>query len=172
MAPNKAPGIDKIPMRIIRYCLQAISYPLTSIINTSLLSACFPNAWKIAEMKPIPKEGDHEMANDTRPISLLPVLSRVCERVAHNQFMEYLTSKGRLSTKTSGNKEKHSTETSVIKTTDMILSAIDKRHQMKNDPRSCDRNFYNCVKKPEKKFRTSTGLEPVTSRIPVRRSTN
>ena len=37
---------------------------------------------------------------------------------------------------------------------------------MKNDPRSYDRNFYNCVKKPEKKekFRTSTGLEPVTSR--------
>ena len=35
---------------------------------------------------------------------------------------------------------------------------------MKNDPRSYDRNFCNCVKKPEKKFRTSTGLEPVTSR--------
>ena len=34
---------------------------------------------------------------------------------------------------------------------------------MKNDPRSYDRNFSNCVKKPEKNFRTSTGLEPVTS---------
>ena len=35
---------------------------------------------------------------------------------------------------------------------------------MKNDPRSYDRNFYNCVKKPEKKkSRTSTGLEPMTS---------
>ena len=47
MAPNKVPGIDKIPIRIIRDCLQAISYPLTSIINTSLLTACFPNAWKL-----------------------------------------------------------------------------------------------------------------------------
>ena len=128
MAPNKAPGIDKIPIRIIRDCLQAISYPLTSIINTSLLTACFPNAWKIAEVKPIPKEGDHEIANNNRPISRLPILSKVCERVAHNQFMEYLTSKGRLSTKQSGNKEKHSTETSVIQTTDMILSAIDKKY--------------------------------------------
>lgn len=42
--------------------------------------------------------------------------------------MEYLTSKGRLSTKQSDNKEKHSTETSVIQTTDMILSAINKKH--------------------------------------------
>ena len=128
MAPNKAPGIDKIRIRIIKDCLQAISYPLTLIINASLLTACLPNVWKIAEVKPIPKEGDHEIDNNNRPISLLPILSKVCERVAHNQLMEYLTSKGRLSTKQSGNKEKHSTETSVIQTTDMILSAIDKKH--------------------------------------------
>ena len=68
MAPNKAPGIDKTPVRVIRDCLQAISYPLTSIINTSLLTACFPNVWKIAEVKPIPKEGDHEIASNNRPI--------------------------------------------------------------------------------------------------------
>ena len=34
---------------------------------------------------------------------------------------------------------------------------------MKNDPRSCERNLCNCVKKPENKIRTSTGFEPVTS---------
>lgn len=48
--------------------------------------------------------------------------------MAHNQFTEYLTSKDRLSTKQSGNKKRHSTETSVIQTTDMILSGIDKEH--------------------------------------------
>ena len=107
MSPNKAPGIDKIPMRVIRDCLQAISYPLTSIINTSLLSACFPNVWKIAEVKPILKDGDHEIGNNNRPISLLAILSKACERVAHDQFMEYLTSKNRLSTtKQSGNKKR------------------------------------------------------------------
>ena len=130
MVPNKVPGINKIPIQIFKDCLQAISYPLTSIINTSLLSACFPNVWKIAKVKSISKEGDHEIANNNRSILLLPILSKVCERVAHNQLMEYLTSKGRLSTKQSGNKEEHSTKTSVIQTTDiyMILSAIDKKH--------------------------------------------
>ena len=48
--------------------------------------------------------------------------------MAHNQLMEYLTSKGRLSTKQRGNKEKHSKESSVIQTTDMILRVIDKKH--------------------------------------------
>lgn len=62
-----------------------------------------------------PKQGDHDIANNDRPISLLPILSKVCERVAHNQLMGYLTSKGRLSTKQSGNKKRHST----IQTTGM-----------------------------------------------------
>ena len=44
--------------------------------------------------------------------------------------------------------------------------------QMKNDPRSYDRNFYNCVKKPEKKFRTSNGAWTRDLAILVRRSTN
>ena len=96
-------------------------------INTSLLSACFPNVWKIAEVKPILKDGNHEIANNNRSISLLPILSKACERVAHDQFMEYLTLKNRLSSKQSGNKKSHSTETSVIQTTNMILSAINKK---------------------------------------------
>ena len=41
---------------------------------------------------------------------------------------------------------------------------------MKVDPRSYERNLCNCVKKPEKKFRTSTGFEPRDLAIPVRRS--
>ena len=78
-------------------------------------------------MKLILKDGNHEITNRNRPISLLPILSKACERVAHDQFMEYLTLKNRLSSKQSGNKKSHSTETSVIQTTDMILSAIDKK---------------------------------------------
>ena len=74
-----------------------------------------------------PKEGDDEVPNNNRPISLLPVLSKVCERVAHNQFSSYLLSRDHLSCKQSGNKQWHSTETSLIHTTDTILSAIDKK---------------------------------------------
>ena len=76
---------------------------------------------------PIPKEGDHQVANNNRPISLLPILSKVCQRTAHDQFTSYLLSEYRLSSKQSENKKLHSTETSVIHTTDEILSAIDKK---------------------------------------------
>jgi len=55
------------------------------------------------------------------------VLSKVCERVAYNQFVTYLTTKKRLTTKQNGSKKWHSTETSLLRTTDAFLKGIDKK---------------------------------------------
>ena len=90
------------------------------------LNTC-PDAWKLAEVTPVLKSGDHEVPNNNRLISLLPVLSKVCERVAFNQFTTYLDSKERLTSKQRGNKQHHSTETTLIHTTDQILRAIDNK---------------------------------------------
>ena len=69
------------------------------------------------------------MPNNNRPISLPPVLSKVCERAASsfNQFTTYLVSKERLTSKQSGSKQHHSTETIPIHTTDQILRAVDNK---------------------------------------------
>ena len=56
-----------------------------------------------AEIIPQPKEGDHEIAGNNRPISLLPVLSKVIERVALEQFTMYLNDTGNLTIHQSGN---------------------------------------------------------------------
>ena len=83
MPNNKAPGRDKLPIRVIKDCIMLILPVITSIINTSLITSAYPIAWKIAKVTPIPKEKEHpEVANNNRPISLLPVLSKLCERVA------------------------------------------------------------------------------------------
>ena len=73
------------------------------------------------------KEGDNEIPSNNRPISLLPALSKICERVALNQFTEYLTRCNRLTNHQSGNKKSHSTETLNIFITDTIFTAIDSR---------------------------------------------
>jgi hypothetical protein len=49
------------------------------------------------------KDGDHEIAGNNRPISLLPVLSKICERVALEQFSSYLNETEKLSIHQSGN---------------------------------------------------------------------
>ena len=104
MPTGKAPGIDKIPLRAIKDCLPAILPTLTSIVSNSLTSGVFPSIWKTAEVIPIHKQCDHEKPENNRPISLLPILSKICETSALNQFMPYLELNKRLSIKQSGNK--------------------------------------------------------------------
>jgi hypothetical protein len=87
MPTGKAPRNDKITVRVVKHCLPAILPTLTSIINSSFKTEIFPTIWKMAEVRPILKEGDHEVPDHNRSISLLPILSKVCERTALNQFL-------------------------------------------------------------------------------------
>ena len=70
---NKSPGSDKINSQILKDCLSVILGPLTNIINRSLTTCTFPTAWKVAEEIPTVKDGDHEVASNNRPISLLAI---------------------------------------------------------------------------------------------------
>lgn len=128
MPSNKSPGPDKINMRVIKDCLPIILGPLTHIINCSLMTGMFPDLWKISEVIPLLKDGDHEVASNNRPLSLLVVVSKVCEKVALNQFSSYLTENKRISSHQSGNRRFHSTETLNILVSDTMLDAIDKKN--------------------------------------------
>ena len=115
-------------MAVVKDALPAILPTLTEIINSSLLTSVFPSLWKESEIAPIPKDGgDPEVANENRPVSLLPALSKICERVALNQFTEYATRRNCLSGHQSGNKKRHSTETLNILTSDLALEAMDRK---------------------------------------------
>ena len=128
---NKSPGVDKLNARIFKDSLPVILGPLTDIINSSLSTCSFPTAWKGAEVVPILKKGDHEVASNNRPLSLLPVAAKVCEKVCEKvvleQFSKYLIINNRLSPHQSGNRKSHSTETLKIYITDCMLDAVDKK---------------------------------------------
>lgn len=110
---------------ILKDYIAPILPALISIVNSFLASSTFSSSCKIAEVVPIPKDGEREQVNNNRPISPLPVLSKNCERVAYNQFNSYLTTNERLLKNQNGKKRWHSTETSVIKSTDAILRGFD-----------------------------------------------
>ena len=112
-------------MKVIKDALPCILPTITEIVNCSLLTSVFPTIWKEAEVIPVLKDGDHEVANNNRPISLLPALSKICERVASNQLTEYMVQKKRLSRH--GNKRLHSAETLNIFITDTVLNAMDNK---------------------------------------------
>ena len=116
-------------MALVKDAVTAILPIWTEIVNSSLLTSVFPSPWKESEVVPIPNDGGGpEIANENRPVSLLPALSKICERVALNQFMEYGTRKNCLSDHQNGNKKRHSTETPLnILTSDLALEAMDRK---------------------------------------------
>ena len=92
---NKARGYDKVSKAVIKDALPCILPILTDIVKSSLQSSIFPNEWKFAEIIPLikDKEDNHKLANNNRPVSLLPAASKICERIVLNQLTEYLTKK-------------------------------------------------------------------------------
>ena len=64
---GKAPGVDGIPMQLIKGSFQFISQPLMRIINLSLQSGIFPDRSKTAKVVPIYKADDPELFKNYRP---------------------------------------------------------------------------------------------------------
>ena len=74
---KKGAGCDNISGILLKFCANAITKPLTAIINQSLLNGIFPDKLKIGKVIPIYKKGDVHDLNNYRPISLLPTLKNI-----------------------------------------------------------------------------------------------
>ena len=80
---NKSPGIDKIPTIIYKNAAPILAAPLAHMINVSILSRKFPACWKHIIIVPFPKTNPSSRY-ELRPISLMTVPSKICERLVLN----------------------------------------------------------------------------------------
>ena len=78
LAATKRPGYDDISLKVITAVIDSIHLPLCDIFNKSMQTDCFPNNLKIAKVIRI---YDKTLVNNYRPISVLPVLSKVLEKI-------------------------------------------------------------------------------------------
>lgn len=120
-------GSDGISMKFIKDALYVIAFYLTCIINTSIVTGIFPTSWKHALVVPIPKTGDVNDPNNFRPISLLPIISKILEKVVTNQLMLFLESSQLLSNTQHGFRPRLSTETALTVVTNKIFSNMDSK---------------------------------------------
>ena len=89
---SKSPDLDDILPSLLKDVTSCLAEPLTYLINMSLRTGQVPNEWKQAKVLPNFKSGNATELGNYRPISILPVLSKVLERVVHTQFIDYLES--------------------------------------------------------------------------------
>ena len=107
---NKSTGIDDLPPGMLKDLASVIAKPISYIINLSLRTGQVPTDWKIARVVPVHKSGSTTDVNNYRPISVLPVISKIMERAVHRQLMDYLERNRLLSDKQFGYRSKRSTE--------------------------------------------------------------
>ena len=124
MKVKKSFGNDNIPGYFLKIALPYVSRILMLIFNTSIETSTFPVSWKIARVTPIYTEGEK---SNYRPISVLPVLSRLFEELIYDQLYQYLERGGFLTSEQSGFRPLHSSTTCLLKCTDDWYSGIDKR---------------------------------------------
>lgn len=123
---GKAAGHDDIPPGMLKDAASIISKPLCYLINLSLQTGIVPAEWKIAKVKPIHKSGSTSNLDNYRPISILPVLSKILERAVHKQLTDYLESNKLLSKNQHGYRRKRSTEQATTLFTDSIRKEADR----------------------------------------------
>ena len=124
---NEAAGLDKISTRLLKDTASVIAPVLTNLINKSFTSGCFPKRWKSAKVFALFKDGERTSKENYRPISVLPAVSKIIERIAHNQLSDYLKDNTILSSTQFGFRANRSTEMALINFTDTILKHMDNK---------------------------------------------
>ena len=104
----KAAGLDS--GCFLKDGAEVLAKPITDLCNLSITSGKFPDSCKIAKLKPIYKKGSLTEASNYRPISLLPLISKVIEKVIHDQTSAFLNSRHLLYNYQSGFRKNHSTD--------------------------------------------------------------
>ena len=110
----KSFGIDNISCYFLKLALPFIENSLAFLFNTSIETSQFPDSWTVARVTPIFKNRDRTEKSNYRPISVLPVISRLFEKLVFDQLYQYMKENVLFSPDQSGFLRLHSTLTCFV----------------------------------------------------------
>lgn len=132
LPPKKSAGIDQIPTILLQKLnKKSISY-ITAIFNSMLRLGYFPSNWKHSIVVPIPKPNKTPSAPESyRPISLIPVLAKVMEKLILKRILKYMNEISFIPPHQFGFKPKHSTTHQLLRITELIYKNFEqKKHTL------------------------------------------
>ena len=125
MITNKAIGIDNLFGRFLKDGSKVfIATPIVQIYNLSIKLSAVPDECKIAKLKPLYKKGKKTDPKNYIPISLLPVVSKILEKVIHDKTIDFLTKENILYKFQSGFRKFHSTDSCVSYLQDKVANSF------------------------------------------------
>ena len=128
-APSKSCQLDPIPTSLLKECLDVLLPSITKIVNLCLSEGVFPDDFKTAFVKPLLKKPslDKNELKNYRPVSNLSFLSKVVEKVVAEQINSHLVNNELSNSFQSAYKKYHSTETALLKISNDIQLAMNRR---------------------------------------------
>ena len=118
---------DRIDTLSLKHGAQILYGPITHIINCSIKTAKFATKWKIGKLLPLHKgKGlDPKDPKSYRPISLLPIMGKIVERVLQPQILNFMENSGQLNSNHHSYRKNHSTVTAMLQLSDAIFQGCD-----------------------------------------------
>ena len=124
---TNASGVDGISVKMLKYCSPFLDQYVTHIINSCIETNYFPDQWKTSIGKPLSKIKDPLTFNDIRIISILPILSKVLEKVLYYQLFLHCVENDIIPDSQCGFRRDFSTSVALVGITDDIITSIDKK---------------------------------------------
>ncbi len=119
-------GIDKISSNLIKQ-LPSLAFPLSILINKSLQEGIMPDILKIAKVQPIYKSNGKHLITNYRPISILPTISKIFEKVVFKRTLFFMNHHNIIYQKQYGFRPNHSTVDAVIDLTQNIYNTYEEK---------------------------------------------
>lgn len=123
---KQSSGLDSISTKLLKQVKTEIAPHLTKIANQVLTTGIFPKMLKLAKVKPLYKKGDKKVFSNYRPISLLPSVSKVLEKIMHKQISTFFETQDLFFESQHGYRKNHGTETAALGLVENILGKLDK----------------------------------------------
>ena len=124
---GKSPGFDEIDAVPVKRVIHILCVPLCAIFNLSLTVGIVPDSLKIAKVTPIYKSGTKDDMSNYRPISVLPLFSKILERCVFNRVIKFLDKCNIIIDNQFGFRPKYSTSFALVDFLYNVLNALDRK---------------------------------------------
>ena len=124
---KKSSGHDNIPSKLIKWIIHLIAPILANIFNECVEKEIYPQCLKIAKVTPLFKGGDKFDPDNYRPISVLPLIDKIFEKLIHERMIEFENQHKFLSNNQFGFRKGHSTSHGITHVHEEVLENLDKK---------------------------------------------
>ena len=124
---NKSSSVQNLSSRILKDPFLAIPYIIRHMLQASMDKCIFPDEWKLANIIPLQKGGDKASMLNLRPVSLLPLPSKIFESIIHNRVMIRFERNHLLECQQGGFRKNHSTMDTIAKFTNDVFNGTNNK---------------------------------------------